>query len=468
MESLKKNRTLEDMARTMLIANGLPKNFWAEAVNKACYIINRAMTRPITNKTPYELFKGRKPNISYFRIFGCKCFVHNKGKDNLGKFDQRSDEAVFLGYALNSKAYRVYNKRTMCVEESVHIIFDETNCLQEPSYDDDFEIGLVQPDESQKEEEELISANKKREQVPGNEEQVPQETDEPVPDETTEAVEEQIVEPINEEVQGDEDTPNNINFVLRPWKHQSSHPLDLIMSNMEKGTQTRSQMRNFCAFQAFLSMLEPKNHEEALEDTDWVIAMQDELNEFERNKVWHLEPKSKNQKVIGLKWVFRNKLDEHGTVVRNKARLVVKGYNQQEGIDFDETFAPVARLEAIRILIAFAAFMGFKLYQMDVKCAFLNGYLNKNVYVEQPPGFENQEFQNYVFKLDKALNGLKQAPRSWYERLSKISLANDFIRGKVDRTLFLRSKGTDILVVQIYVDDIILLTILYVRNLQVS
>ena len=112
--------------------------------------------------------------------------------------------------------------------------------------------------------------------------------------------------------------------------------------------------------------------------------MQDELNEFERNKVWHLEPKPKHKKVIGLKWVFRNKLDEHGIIVRNKARLVVKRYNQQEGIDYTKTFAPVARLEAIRILISFVAFMNFKLYQMDVKCAFLNGFLDEEVFVEQP------------------------------------------------------------------------------------
>ena len=120
--------------------------------------------------------------------------------------------------------------------------------------------------------------------------------------------------------------------------------------------------------------------------------MQDELNQFERNKVWHLESKPKNKKVIGLKWVFRNKLDEHGIIVRNKARLVVKGYNQQEGIDYTETFSPVARLEAIRILISFVAFMNFKLYQMDVKCAFLNGFLEEEVFVEQPHGFRKSIF----------------------------------------------------------------------------
>ena len=130
----RKNRTLEEMARTMLIASGLPRNFWAEAVNTACYILNRVLIRPITSKTPYELFKGVKPNISYFRVFGCKCFVHVNEKRNIGKFDERSDEAVFLGYSSHSKAYRVYNKTTMCVEESVHIIFDETNYDKRTDY----------------------------------------------------------------------------------------------------------------------------------------------------------------------------------------------------------------------------------------------------------------------------------------------------------------------------------------------
>ena len=135
------------MTRTMFIASGLARNFWAEALNTSCYIINRCMIRPILNKTPYELFKGRKPNIMHLRIFGCKCFVHNNGKDALGKFDPRSDEAIFLGYSSHSKAYKVFNKRTLCVEESVHVLFDESNSLSENGVqDEDFELGLNKKD----------------------------------------------------------------------------------------------------------------------------------------------------------------------------------------------------------------------------------------------------------------------------------------------------------------------------------
>ena len=133
----------------------------------------------------------------------------------------------------------------------------------------------------------------------------------------------------------------------------------------------------------------------------------------------------------------------------------MQGYNQEEGIDYDETFAPVARMEAIRILIAFAAFMGIKLYQMDVKSAFLNGDLKEEVFVKQPPGFEDAELPNHVFTLNKALYGLKQAPRAWYERLSKFLLKNGFKRGKIDNTFFLLKREQELLIIQVYVDDII-------------
>ena len=183
--------------------------------------------------------------------------------------------------------------------------------------------------------------------------------------------------------------------------------------------------------------------------------MQEELNEFERNKVWTLVPRPKNRSVIGTKWVFRNKTDSDGIITRNKARLVAKGYSQHEGIDYDETFAPVARLEAIRIFLAYAAHKKFTVFQMDVKSAFLNGELEEEVYVEQPPGFVDTKHSDYVYRLDKALYGLKQAPRAWYETLAQFLLESGFNRGTIDKTLFYLNHGKDLLLVQIYVDDII-------------
>jgi hypothetical protein len=149
-----------------------------------------------------------------------------------------------------------------------------------------------------------------------------------------------------------------------------------------------TRLANFCEHYSFVSSIEPFKIEEALQDPDWVLAMQEELNNFKRNEVWSLVPRLK-QNVVGTKWVFRNKQDEHGVVTRNKARLVAKGYAQVVGLDFEETFAPVARLESIRILLAYAAHHSFRLFQMDVKSAFLNGPIKEEVYVEQPPGFED-------------------------------------------------------------------------------
>jgi hypothetical protein len=161
---------------------------------------------------------------------------------------------------------------------------------------------------------------------------------------------------------------------------------------------TRSYLAIFCQYYSFVSSLEPLKVEKALEDEDWVMAMQEELNNFERNQVWTLVERPKT-KVIGTNWVFRNKQHENGVVTRNKARLVAQGFTQVEGLDFEETYALVARLEAIRMLLAYAAHHNFKLYQMDVKSAFLNGPIQELVYVEQPPGFEDPKFPNHVYKL---------------------------------------------------------------------
>ncbi|GJT71920.1 retrovirus-related pol polyprotein from transposon TNT 1-94 [Tanacetum coccineum] len=186
-----------------------------------------------------------------------------------------------------------------------------------------------------------------------------------------------------------------------------------------------------------------------------VQAMQDEIHEFDQLEVWELVPHPIYVMVIALKWIYKVKLDEYGDVLKNKAQLVAKGYRQEEGIDFEESFAPVARIEAIRIFIANAATKNMIIYQMDVKTAFLNGDLQEEVFVSQPEGFEDQDNPTHVYRLKKALYGLKQAPRAWYDTLSKFLLANNFFKGAVDPTLFTRKSGKHILLVQIYVDDII-------------
>ncbi|GJT75251.1 retrovirus-related pol polyprotein from transposon TNT 1-94 [Tanacetum coccineum] len=237
-------------------------------------------------------------------------------------------------------------------------------------------------------------------------------------------------------------------------KESRNHPLENVIGNLNQRT-LRSQAQNQSNFFCFISTIKPKNVNEALGDESWIVAMQEELNQFIANDVWELVPQPKNMTIIGTKWVFRNKLDENGIVSRNKARLVAQGYNQQEGIDYDETYAPVARLESIRILLAYACALDFKLFQMDVKSAFLNGFINEEVYVAQPPGFIDFEKPDHVYKLKKALYGLKQAPKAWYDRLKAFLIKHEYKMGMVDNTLFTKKKSSNLIIVQIYVDDII-------------
>ncbi|GJV00440.1 retrovirus-related pol polyprotein from transposon TNT 1-94 [Tanacetum coccineum] len=225
---------------------------------------------------------------------------------------------------------------------------------------------------------------------------------------------------------------------LRRWT--KDHPLDNIVGNPSRPVSTRKQLASdalWCCFHTELSKVEPKNFKMAVIEDCWFQAMQDEIHEFDRLEI------------------YKVKLDEYGDVLKNKARLVAKGYRQEEGIDFEESFAPVARIEAIRIFIANAATKNMIIYQMDVKTAFLNGDLQEEVFVSQPEGFEDQDNPTHVYRLKKALYGLKQALRAWYDTLSKFLLANNFFKGAVDPTLFTRKSGKHILLVQIYVDDII-------------
>jgi hypothetical protein len=235
---------------------------------------------------------------------------------------------------------------------------------------------------------------------------------------------------------------------------QRNHPMDQFLGDISKGVTTRSRLANFYEHYSFVSSIEPFRVEEVMQDPNWVLAMQEELNNFKRNEVWSLVPRPKRN-VVGTTWVFRNKQDEHEVVTRNKALLVAKGYAQVAGLDFEETFAPMARLESIRILLSYVAHHSFKLFQMDVKSAFLNGPIKEEVYVEQPLGFEDDRYPDHVYKLSKALYGLKQAPRAWYECLRDFLLANAFKVGKADPTLFTKTCDGDLFVCQIYVDDII-------------
>ncbi|GKD79897.1 putative ribonuclease H-like domain-containing protein [Tanacetum coccineum] len=253
---------------------------------------------------------------------------------------------------------------------------------------------------------------------------------------------------------GAEADMNNLNtfMPLSPiltTRIHKDHPVEQIIGDLNSAPQTRKMTKNLEEHE------EPKKVIHALKDPSWIEAMQDELLQFKLQKVWTLVDLPNGKRPIGTKWVFRNKKDERGIVIKNKARLVAQGYTQEEGIDYDEVFAPVARIKAIRLFLAYASFKDFMVYQMDVKSDFLYGKIEEEVYVCQPPGFEDPDFPDRVYKVEKALYGLHQAPRAWYETLSTYLLDNGFQRGKIDKTLFIRRDKGDILLVQVYVDDII-------------
>ena len=281
--------------------------------------------------------------VENLKVFGCSCFVLNNGKENMGKFDEKADNGIFIGYSSNSHAYRVYNMRLMIVEESVHVVFDEVDhkdlkSSKNSTEEDDQNIIMQKLDSCP--EKQLIDSSK------------------------------QPVEILQQDV------------LPKEQRIPRDLPVENIIGQIKNGVSTRSSISNFCKYTTFVSQVEPKSIEEALKDEKLVDPMHEELNQFTRNDVWFLVPKSDEMNIIGSKLVFRNKLDEAGVITRNKAWLVAKGYNQEDGIDYGETFAPVARLEAVRLLLAFACMSGFKLFQMDVQSALLNGIINEEVYVE--------------------------------------------------------------------------------------
>nr|GFB43553.1 retrovirus-related Pol polyprotein from transposon TNT 1-94 [Tanacetum cinerariifolium] len=244
-----------------------------------------------------------------------------------------------------------------------------------------------------------------------------------------------------------------------PSEHRwtKDHPLEHVIGNPSQSVRTRRQLKSdgeMCMFALTVSRTEPKNIKEAMADFAWIESKQEELHQFDRLEVWELVDRPLCKNIINMKWLWKNKRDEENTVIRNKSRLVAKGYAQKEGVDFEESFAPVARLEAVRLFITYATHKSFTVYQMDVKTAFLYGPLNEEVYVNQPDGFVDPYHLDKVYRLKKALYGLKQAPRAWYDELSNFLVSKGFSKGSIDQTLLITKHRGDILLVQKYVDDI--------------
>ncbi|GJW92963.1 putative ribonuclease H-like domain-containing protein [Tanacetum coccineum] len=466
-------RTMLYFFETMLIFSRLPEFLWAEAVATACFTQNRSIIHTRHNKTPYELLRGRKPNVEYFHVFGSLCYPTND-RDDLGKMKPKADIGVFIGYSETSRGFRIYNRRTKKIMETINVKFDELTAMA--SEHDCLEPELQRFINHNSSAEEMNTPSKEDldnlfgpmfeeyfektfSDTPINSAAQPTQIHEDSPSTSSIIVDEHEAPPIvttsdeqtspislteadefnqedsahsdgnsqfvsynplsREEIESSTtalESSNVQNFhQVQPSTHiwTKDHPLDQVIGDPSKPVMTRQRLHTdseVCIYALIVSTIEPKNIKEAMADHSWIESMQDELNQFERLQVWELVPRPEGKNVIALKWLWKNKCDAENIVVRNKTRLVAKGYKQEEGIDFEDSFAPIARLEAVRIS------------RLQVK---------------------------------KALYGLKQAPRAWYDKLSSFLIEHGFTKGIIDLTLFTRRHGEDILLVQVYVDDII-------------
>nr|GEV03800.1 hypothetical protein [Tanacetum cinerariifolium] len=408
------------------------------------------------------------------------------------------------GYSTQSRAYRVFNKRTRVIMETIHVNFDELpqmasdHVTRTVTTSNELDLlfslmfaELLNGSTQVVSKSSIVTTandpNKRQQQhtTPLNNQTTPDPTFQVPTQAPTDAPTENIhqAEMIAENAQ----VENNefINIFCTPvqdrketsslhvdlsnmhtfYQHHPSehrwtkvHPLEQVIGNPSQSVRTRRQLEldcEICMFALTVSRTKPKNIKEAMADSAWIESMQEELHQFDRLDVWELVDRPLYKNVINMKWLWKIKRDEENIVIRNKSRLVAKVYAQKEGVDFEESFAPVARLEAVRLFIAYAAHKSFTVYQMDVKTTFLYGPLKEEVYVNQPYGFVDPYHPDKVYRLKKALYGLKQALRAWYDELSNFLVSKGFSKGSIDPTLFITKHKGDILLVKIYVDDII-------------
>nr|GEZ53702.1 Gag-Pol polyprotein [Tanacetum cinerariifolium] len=372
----RRNQTLVEAARTMLIFSRAPLFLWAEAIATACFTQNRSIIHRRFNKTPYELIYSRKPDISFLHVFGALCYPKNDRED-IGKLGAKGDIGFFIGYSDDSCAYRVYNRQTKKIIETMNFLFDELSAMA-------FEQSSSKPRLNSMNSGH-ISSGLDLTYAPST-----MTTQQPSKGEL-----DLLFEAMYDDYIGGQPsaTARTVPPAQEPQVRQSSTVSTTIADIAPIPTNSSSLATNIPITSQDVDELNPN-------------AMVDEI---------HISP-------LTLKWLFKNKHDEEQTFIKNKSRLVVRGYRQEEGIDFEESFAPVIRMEAIRIFLAYVAHKSFTVFQMDVKTAFLHGSLKEDVYVCQPEGFIDADHPSHVYKLKKDLYGLKKAPRAWFDELSKFLL----------------------------------------------
>jgi hypothetical protein len=363
-------------------------------------------------KTLKEMFSGKKPEVSHLKIFGCPVFVHIL-KEKRNKLDPSGKKGIFVGYYEASKAFKVYILGHHHIEISRDVTFDEDATLKKSR--------RCQLEEVSEEEPVATRVTKSVREVPR----------------VAEPVREVIASP-DEEILEDHDI---VEFQEPPQmtishKRKPSWARELIQDGEKYGVLegTTRQVKRLKPFSSYMALMcdlletEPTCFEEAIQKKGWANAMIEEYQSIINNDVWEIVPRPKSKDVVSSKWLFKIKHATDGSIEKYKARFFARGFSQKEGIDYEETFAPVARYTSIRTIIALAAKMKWKLHQMDVKTAFLNGVIEEEVYIEQPHGFEVEDRKTHVCKLKKALYGLKQAPRAWYGRTNSFMMSLGFTK----------------------------------------
>jgi len=412
------NQTLNERARAMRLHAGLPKMFWADAVNTAAYLINRTPMKPLNLELPEEKWKGKKISLNHLRIFGSISYVHIDA-DKRDKLDAKAQKCVFIGYGSNYFGYRFWVEQNRKIIRSRDATFNENEL-----YKDRF--GSIRESESKG----RVNQNSAAGEVLRESEVV-----EFSVGESTENENETVTETV---VDQSPETPvvRKSNRTIKPPSRYSPSIHYLMLTDAG----------------------EPENYHEAVETGDsvkWEGAMRDEIESLRKNKTWVLTRLPDGKKALQNKWVYRVK-DEPDGSKRYKARLVVKGFLQKEGVDYTEVFSPVVKLTTIRTVLSIVAAEDLHLEQMDVKTAFLHGDLEEDIYMVQPEGFETPGKEGLVCKLEKSLYGLKQAPRQWYMKFDKFMCDRGFQRGDTDHCCYYKNNGDTYIILLLYVDDMLI------------
>lgn len=394
-------------------------------------MLNRSPTLAVKDMTPEEAWSGIKPNVDYFRVFGCIGHVHVSDSKRK-KLDDKSFQCVLLGMSEESKAYRLYDPVSKKIIVSRDVFFEENECWDWGRSNEEARLDILEWGDSNEEGSELNQSEAESE-------------------EEMAATEEGGEVSLSSSESSGENSPTSAESSPEGRNRRAPFWMEDYVSGGEFSEEV--EHNNLVMFTSHSDLT---TFEEAVQSSKWRDAMDLEIEAIERNGTWELTDLPKGMKKIGVKWVFKTKLNENGEVDKCKARLVAKGYAQQHGIDYTEVFAPVARWDTIRMVIALAARNSWSVYQLDVKSAFLHGELNESVFVEQPQGYEKKGEEYKVYRLKKALYGLKQAPRAWYSRIEAYFIKEGFERCSCEHTLFIKTgAGGKILIVSLYVDDLI-------------